>query len=51
MDVRLVGAGDRQADRFGSCCKQQAVVRDLGPVGERHVPRPSVYARDVRVEL
>ena len=45
-DVRLVGAGDRQANRLGAGREQQPVVRDRAPVGERDLARAHIDAGD-----
>src|SRR5262249_4701355 len=47
VDVRLVGAGDIETDRFGAGCEQELVERQASPVRKRHLPRLRVDARDL----
>ncbi len=50
VDMWLVGAGDGQANRFGSGRKQQPVVGNPAPVGEYDLARARIDAGDVRIE-
>ena len=50
VDMRLVGARDRQADRLGAGREQQPVVGDRAPVGEHDLARTRIDAGDVRLE-
>ena len=50
VDVRLVGARDRQADRLGAGRQQQAVVGDLAAIGEDHLAGTRIDGGDVRLE-
>ena len=50
MDMVLVGARDRQSDRFGARCQEQAVVRYLLSIGQPHFARLCVNGGDIRLE-
>ena len=50
VDMRLVGAGNGQADRFGSGRKQQPVVGNAAPVGEHDLARARIDAGGIRAE-
>ncbi len=44
VDMRLVGAGDGQANRFGAHCQQQSVEGDPSPIGEQDLAGADVDA-------
>ena len=48
--MRLVGAGNRETDRLGASCQQQAVVGDRAPVRELNLPPRHIDAGDLRPE-
>jgi hypothetical protein len=50
MDVRLVGAGNRQPHRLGAGRQQQAVEGDSSAAGDGDVARPGVDREDIGLE-
>src|SRR5262249_61804355 len=49
--VRLIGAGDIEAHRFGAACEQQLVEGDASSTRKRHLPSLRIDPGDVAAKL
>jgi hypothetical protein len=49
--VRLIGAGNVEADRFSACCQQELVERHASSVRKRHSPRVRIDCGDLAAKL